>query len=475
MRKDEENQAKEQSMFEPRTYLQRRERLRKQVKSGLILFLGNEESPMNYPSNAYKFRQDSSFLYFFGLDTPGLAAAIDVDEGQDSIYGEDIGLEDVIWTGFIPTLKERAKKAGIKRTAPLAELKDKIRLAVSRKRTLHYLPPYRPEMILKMQSWVGIPADEVQGKVSSELIQAVIAQRSVKTKEEIAEIEKALRISSEMYKAAARMVKPGAYEREILGIKEGIATAMGGSTAFPPIVTINGQIFHSQYFGNKLTKGRLLVIDAGAESALHYASDITRTYPVGGKFTPKQKEIYAVVLKAQESAILAIKPGVPYRDIHLQTARVIASGLKEIGLMKGDVDKAVGQGAHALFFPHGLGHMIGLDVHDMENLGENYVGYNDKFQRSKQFGFAYLRLAKELQPGFVFTVEPGIYFIPALIDQWKKEKKNLDFIDYDRVEKYLDFGGIRIEDDVLVTETGHRVLGKPIPKKIEDVEEAITG
>ncbi len=244
----------------------------------------------------------------------------------------------------------------------------------------------------------------------------------------------------------------------------------GGSTAFPPIVTVNGQIFHNQYFGNKLRKGQLLVIDAGAESARHYASDITRTYPVSGKFSTKQKEIYENVLKAQESAIRSIRPGVPYREIHLQAARAIASGLKEIGLMKGDTDEAVQKGAHALFFPHGLGHMLGLDVHDMENLGENYVGYNDKFKRSEQFGSAYLRLAKELQPGFVFTVEPGTYFIPALIGQWKKAKKNVDFINYDRVEKYLDFGGIRIEENVLVTETGQRVLGKPIPKKIKDVE-----
>jgi len=437
--------------------------------------LGNEESPMNYPANTYHFRQDSSFLYFFGLDQPGLAAALDLDEGQDIVYGEDTGLEDVIWTGFLPTLKERAGSAGIKQTAPLEKLREKLNAAVAGKRTVHYLPPYRAETISKLESWLGIPAAEAKTKVSAELIGAVVAQRSVKSPEEISEIEKALRITYDMYKAAAQMVKPGAYEREILGKKEGIALAAGGNQAFPPIVTINGQIFHNQYFGNKLTRGRLLVVDAGAESALHYASDITRTYPVAGKFTQKQKEIYETVLKGQASAIGAVRPGVSYREVHLQTAKVIASGLKAIGLMRGNVDEAVQKGAHALFFPHGLGHMLGLDVHDMENLGENHVGYDDKVKRSGQFGLAYLRLAKELRPGFVFTVEPGVYFIPALIDQWRKEKKFPEFINYDLVENYLDFGGVRIEDDVLVTETGHRVLGKPIPKKPLDVEEAIRG
>ncbi len=462
-------------MFEPEIYARRRDLLRKQVKSGLVLFLGNEESPMNYPANTYHFRQDSSFLYFFGLDQPGLAAAIDLDEGQDTVYGEDIGLEDVIWTGFLPTIKERAASAGIKLTAPLEKLREKLDAALAGKRPVHYLPPYRPETILKLESWLGVPAAEAKAKVSAELIGAVVTQRSVKSPEEISEIEKALRITHDMYKAAARMVKPGAYERDILGKKEGIALAAGGNLAFPPIVTINGQIFHNQYFGNKLTRGRLLVVDAGAESALHYASDITRTYPVAGKFTQKQKEVYETVLAGQASAIRAIKPGVSYREVHLQTAKVIASGLNALGLMRGDVDEAVQKGAHALFFPHGLGHMLGLDVHDMENLGENQVGYDDKVKRSGQFGLAYLRLAKELRPGFVFTVEPGVYFIPALIDQWRKEKKFPEFINYELVAKYLDFGGIRIEDDVLVTETGHRVLGKPIPKKPLDVEEAIRG
>ncbi len=462
-------------MFEPEIYTRRRDLLRKQIKSGLVLFLGNEESPMNYPANTYHFRQDSSFLYFFGLDQPGLAAAIDLDEGQDTVYGEDIGLEDVIWTGFLPTLKERAGSAGIKQTAPLEKLREKLNAAVAGKRTVHYLPPYRPETILKLESWLGIPAAEAKAKVSAELIGAVVAQRSVKSPEEISEIEKALRITYDMYKAAAQMVKPGAYEREILGKKEGIALAAGGNLAFPPIVTINGQIFHNQYFGNKLTRGRLLVVDAGAESALHYASDITRTYPVAGKFTQKQKEIYETVLEGQASAIRAVKPGVSYREVHLQTAKVIASGLKAIGLMRGDVDEAVQKGRTPSSFLTASGTCWAWTSTTWRISGRTRWAMMTRSREAGNSDWPIFVWPKSSGLGFVFTVEPGVYFIPALIDQWRKEKKFPEFINYDLVAKYLDFGGVRIEDDVLVTETGHRVLGKPIPKKPLDVEEAIRG
>jgi Xaa-Pro aminopeptidase len=327
-------------------------------------------------------------------------------------------------------------------------LESVLKEAVQKGRPIHFLPPYRTESQMKLLAWLGIPPQEAKSKSSPEFIKAVVAQRSVKSEEEIAQIEIALKTSFKMYITAMHMAQPGIYEKDIAGRIDGIAMADGGATAFPTILTINGQILHNHDHANLLKKGRLLVVDAGAESPLHYASDITRTIPVGGKFSAKQKEIYEIVLAGQESAIKGIKPRIMYKDVHLQTAKVIASGLKSAGLMKGDVEEAVRQGAHALFFPHGLGHMLGLDVHDMENLGEGYVGYDHTVKRSDQFGLAYLRMAKELRPNYILTVEPGIYFIPALIDLWKKENKCLPFIS--------------------------RVLGRPIPKKAAQVEQVAT-
>jgi len=458
-------------MFDPVIYTQRRARLKEQLQSGLVLFLGNEESPMNYPGNTFPFRQDSSFLYFFGLDFPSLAGVIDVDEDRDIVFGNDVDIEDIIWMGFQPSLKERAAKAGIKETFPLNQLEETVKSAIKKRKKIHHLPPYRPETELKLRRLLGIKPEETKKNASEELIKAVVAQRSVKIKEEVEEIEKARAVTYEMHAAAMKMAKPGVYEREIVGKMEGIILAAGFNLAFPTILTINGQTLHNHYHGNVLEEGRLLVNDSGAESSLHYAADITRTIPVGGKFTPKQRDIYEIVLNAQEAAIQSIRPDTKYRDIHLQAAKVIADGLKALGLMKGEMDEAVKEGAHALFFPHGIGHMMGLDVHDMEDLGEDYVGYDERTKRSDQFGIAYLRLAKELQPGNVVTVEPGIYFIPALIDKWKGEKKFTGFINYDKVEEYRDFGGVRIEDNILVTESGHRVLGQPVPKTPEEVEE----
>ena len=458
-------------MFDSKIYIQRRSRLKEQIKSGLILFLGNEESPMNYPDNPYHFRQDSTFLYFFGLDFPALAAVIDIDENKEIVFGNDVGIEDIIWMGFQPSLRERAMRSGVKQTASLNQLEKTVQNATQQGKKVHYLPPYRPETKLKIAQLMGLHSNVIKDNVSEELIKEVVAQRSVKIKEEIDEIEKAHSITYEMHTTAMRMAKTGVYEREIVGKMEGIVFSYGCNLSFPTILTINGQILHNHYHGNILKEGRLLVNDSGAESELHYAADITRTVPVGGKFAHKQKEIYEIVLNSQETAIQSIKPGIKYRDIHLKVSKIIAAGLKDLGLMKGDIDDAVNDGAHALFFPHGLGHLMGLDVHDMEDLGEDYVGYDDKTKRSDQFGLAYLRFAKELQPGHVLTVEPGIYFIPALIDKWKGEKKFTQFIDYERAEQYRDFGGIRIEDNVLVTESGNRVLGKSIPKTVKELEE----
>jgi Xaa-Pro aminopeptidase len=460
-------------MFEASVYTQRRTKLKKQVGSGLALFLGNEESPMNYPANPYHFRQDSSFLYFFGLDFPGLAGIVDVEEDKDIVFGDDVTIEDIIWMGDQPLLKDRALKAGVEETLPSNKLEDTLRKAIHAGRRIHFLPPYRPESVTKLSHLLGIQSNLIKDYVSQVLIKAVVAQRSKKIQEEIAEMEKALDVSYEMYTTAMKMARSGVYEREIVGQMEGIALSAGCHMAFPTILTINGQTLHNHYHGNKLEKGHLVVCDSGAESPMHYASDITRTIPVDGEFTNRQKEIYEIVLETQKTAIQSIKPNVNYRDIHIQAAKTIASGLKDVGLIKGDVDEAIKNGVHAMFFPHGLGHQIGLDVHDMEDLGENFVGYDKKYKRSEQFGLAYLRFAKELEERFVLTVEPGIYFIPALIDKWRAENKFPEFINYDKAESYKDFGGIRIEDNVLVTEDGSRVLGKPIPKTVQELGDIV--
>lgn len=462
-------------MFKAETYIQRRNKLKEQVKSGVILFLGNEESPMNYPSNAYTFRQDSSFLYFWGLDFPGLAAVIDIDENSEILFGYDFTVDDIIWMGPQKTIAEKAEQVGVHQSEPLEMLEEKIKDAVGKGRRVHYLPQYRAENVIKIEKMSGIHNSRVNDDASKELIRAVVSQRSIKSDEEIEQIEMALDISYEMNTLAMKMTKVGMYEREVYGAVEGLVLSTGGYVAFPVIFSIHGETLHGHSHENLMKEGDILVLDSGVESPLHYASDITRTYPVSGKFTAIQKDVYNVCLAAQERAIEMMRPGVPYRDVHLHAARIIADGMKELGFMKGNTDDAVKAGAHALFFPHGLGHMMGLDVHDMENLGEEYIGYDEEFKRSEQFGLAYLRLARRLQPGYVITVEPGIYFIPELIDQWKGENKFSDFIDYEKVEKHKGFGGVRIEDDVLVVEDGHRVLGKPVPKKAEDVEAAASG
>ena len=457
-------------MFSADVYIERRKRLRNDIQAGLILFLGNQESPMNYADNQYPFRQDSSFLYFFGLDCPGLAAVIDVEKGTECMFGDDLTVDDIVWTGPQPTLKEKCRKTGISETAGLDKLPDVLNKAVQQGREIHFLPQYRPENVLKIQQLLEIPPSAIAGHVSEPLIRTVIAQRSIKSEQEIAQIEAALDISYEMQTLAMKMSKPGVYERQVASAMQAVVLSHGSVLSFPTIFSIHGETLHNHHYGNKMQAGDMAVNDSGAESPLHYASDITRTIPIGGKFSQRQKEIYAIVLNAQEKAIEAVKPGVEFREIHLLACRALASGLKDLGLMKGDIEQAVQAGAHTLFFQCGLGHMLGLDVHDMEGLGEEFVGYTDSIKRNPEFGFKSLRLAKALEPGFVITVEPGIYFIPELIDRWKATQKNSQYINYESVETYRDFGGIRIEDDVLVTETDHRVLGRPIPRTISEVE-----
>jgi Xaa-Pro aminopeptidase len=457
-------------MFEKNVYQNRRRNLRDDMGTGLLLFPGNTEASMNYPANTYRFRQDSSFLYYFGLDHPDFAGVIDADSGDEIIFGDDVDLDDIIWMGPQPSIKEQAGRVGITTTHPFNKLHDFIKDALGKGRTIHYLPPYRGEQIQQLSTLLQASPTEVKDNASVDLIKAVVKMRLIKEEVELREIESAVDIAYEMHTTAMKMAKPGVVEREIAGAIEGIAASMGEGISFPIILSINGQTLHNHFHGNTLREGRMMVTDAGSESRLHYASDITRTVPVGGRFDQRQKEIYRIVLKAITETTKMVQPGRTNLDNHLLAAEIIASGLNDLGLMKGNVKDAVEQGAHALFMPHGLGHHMGLDVHDMEGLGEDYVGYDEHTKRSDQFGLAFLRFGKAYEPGHVFTIEPGIYFIPSLIDQWRSEKKFEDFINYDRVEKFKDFGGIRIEDDILVTAKGHKILGKPIPKTIDEIE-----
>ena len=425
---------------------------------------------MNYPDNTYHFRQDSNFSYFFGLDLPDFAGVLDVDNNKDYIFANDVDIDDIIWMGPQPSVKDLAAKVDVDNTAEFNKLYDFLSDAISKGRKIHFTPPYRGNNKILLEKLLGISPSKIRSYASLELIKAIISLREIKEECEILEIEKACNIGYEMHVAAMKMAKPGVYEREIAGYIEGIALSGGGMLSFPVILTQHGETLHNHYHGNKLLKGNLMLTDAGCETESHYASDNTRTVPVGGIFSQKQKDIYNIVLKANTDVIPMMKPGVKYFDIHMQACRIITQGLQDLGIMKGNIEDSLANGAHAMFMPHGLGHMMGLDVHDMEDLGQIYVGYDEKIRPVDQFGTAYLRLGKELKPGFVLTDEPGCYFIPELIDKWYKEGINKEFINFDKVNEYRDFGGIRIEDDILITETGSKILGKPIPKTVEDIE-----
>jgi Xaa-Pro aminopeptidase len=457
-------------MFESRIYIERRKVLKQRMGSGVLLFVGNEESPMNYADNVFSFRQDSSFLYYWGIDSPGIVALIDVDDEREIIFGNDLTVDDIVWTGSQPTIAEKSLMAGVDESARLKDFEETIGWIRESGRKIHFLPQYRGENIIKLHKLLELTPDAVNANASIPFIKAVVVQRSVKSEEEIGEIEIALEITHAMHVAAMKKSRPGVYERDIAGMMEGVAYSMGGRISFPIIFSIHGETLHNHYHGNIMKKGDIVVNDSGAESSRHYAGDITRTIPIGGKFSQQQREIYQIVSDAQEKAIEASQTGVEFRNVHLLACKHLAAGLKELGLMKGDVDEAVQAGAHALFFQCGLGHAMGLDVHDMEGLGEQYVGYTDAIKRSSQFGLRSLRMAKALEPGFVVTVEPGIYLIPELIDRWSAEKKFTQYINYSRVEEYRNFGGIRVEDNILITKEGNRILGKPIPKAIDEVE-----
>ncbi len=461
-------------MFQKEVYINRRKKLKEKVNSGLILILGNVDVPMNYLANTYHFRQDSSFLYFFGLNFQQLAGVIDADTGEEFIFGNDVDIEDIIWMGPQISLQEKAVAAGIGKTAPFKQLFTVVGEAIAKGRRIHFLPPYRAENKILLSELLGIAVPKLNSYASVELVKAIVSLRSVKEDCEIQEIGKACATGYQMHVTVMKMAHEGTWEQTITGEIEGISLS-NGMPAFPVILSQNGETLHNYDHSQILKKGRLLLADAGAETSLGYASDFTRTSPVGGTFTQKQREIYEIVLAANNKATELAAPDISYLSVHMAVSEVIASGLKELGLMKGDVKEAVKNGAHAMFFPHGLGHMMGLDVHDMEDLGQIYVGYDEEIRPSDQFGTACLRMGRRLQPGFVVTNEPGIYFIPDLIDQWKAEKINADFINFDKVNEYRDFGGIRLEDDLLITETGAKVIGKRIPITPEEVEETMKG
>lgn len=458
-------------LFSKNTYVERRARLRQLVGHGLIVLMGNNESPLNYPSNTYKFRQDSSFLYFFGQHRDGLVGVIDADSGAETLLGDEIDIDDIVWYGEVTSVVQMAEECGVAHTAPMAALTEMVAQAQKAGRKVHFLPPYRHETMIRLHDLLGIHPSQQRDAASQELIQAVIQLRLVKSAEEIEELERAAAIGYEMHTTAMRLCRPGVTEAYIGGVLDGIAASHGSMVSFQSIVSMHGEILHGYPSARPLEAGRLLLCDAGAETREHYCSDHTRTTPISGTFTQRQKDIYNIVVDCHDLALTHARPGVRWWDVHYDVCRLMTDRLKDLGLMKGDTEAAVQAGAHALFLPHGLGHAMGMDVHDMEGLGQTFVGYDEETRPSTQFGTASLRFARRLEEGHVVTDEPGIYFIPALIDLWRKEGTNAEFLCFDEIEKYKDFGGIRIEDDVLITKDGCRFLGeKRIPYHVDEVE-----
>ncbi|WP_288309555.1 aminopeptidase P family protein [Prevotella pectinovora] len=461
-------------MFSKETYVNRRAELKKLVKSGIIILFGNNESPANFPANGYyPFRQDSSFLYYFGPKRDGLVGVIDVDNDKELLIGNDIDIDDIVWYGSVDSVHDMAEHAGVKESAPMKQLQVICDNAMKEKRTIHFLPPYRHDTMIQIFDLLGIHPSKQREAASVELIKAVVKMRSTKEQQEIEEIERACAIGYKMHTTAMRVTKPGVTEKYVGGQVNGIANSYGAMVSFPTIFSQHGEIMHGNPSMAVLESGRLALCDCGGETMEHYCSDNTRTFPVNGKFTQRQLEIYSIVEDCHDLALKISKPGVKYFDVHMDVCRLMTDRLKELGLMMGDTEEAVRAGAHAMFLPHGLGHMMGMDVHDMEGLGQTYVGFDDETRPNlEQFGTNCLRMGRRLEEGFVVTDEPGIYFIPALIDEWRAKGLHKDFINYEKLETYKDFGGIRIEDDILITSDGCRFLGEErIPYHPKDVED----
>ena len=460
-------------MFDTATYIRRRNELKKLVKEGIIILFGNNESPANFPNNGYyPFRQDSSFLYYFGLQRDGLVGIIDIDNDKDILVGNDIDIEDIVWYGSVESMTEMMQRCGAQETLPMKALKTICNEALSKHRKIHFLPPYRHDIKIQVFDLLGVHPIQQKEAASMELIKAVVKMRSVKEQQEIEELERAAVIGYKMHTTAMRLTKPGVTEKFVSGQVDGIAHSYGAMVSFPTIYTQHGEILHGAPSMNKLEDGRLVLCDAGGETLNNYCSDNTRTMPVNGKFTQRQLEIYSIVETCHDYTLELAKPGVKYADVHFAVCRLMFDRLKELGLAKGNTEEAVRAGAHAMFLPHGLGHMMGMDVHDMENLDQINVGFDEETRPNlEQFGTNCLRMGRRLEEGFVVTDEPGIYFIPALIDEWKAKKHCAEFLNFDKLEAYKDFGGIRIEDDVLITKDGCRFIGKDrIPYHPKDVE-----
>lgn len=459
-------------MFSKEIYEKRREILKKNVSSGLLIFIGNTEMPMNFADNTFPFRQDSSFLYYFGINEPGLAAVIDLDTDQTIIFGDELSIDAIVWMGRQETIQSKAEKSGIHSRKDFWKLSDYLKTAKNKSQKIHILPPYSASQRLKLSELIGCSILEVDTYVSESFIKAIVKQRSIKQPEEIEEIENAVNVSNEMHLLAIRMAKPGMKEYELVSAIEKFAVDNECRFSYPAIMTIRGEILHNHFRMNTLKEGDLVLNDSGVETAMGYAGDLTRTFPAGKKFNSTQRDFYNIVLKAFEDSHSIMKPGLNYKEVHRTAALRLVEGLTDLGLLKGNPEEALANNVHTLFFQCGVGHMMGLDVHDMENLGEQYVGYTeDDPKDTKTFGWKSLRLGRPLEEGFVVTVEPGIYVIPELIDIWKAENKLKDFINYSEVEKYRNFGGIRIEDNFLITKDGFRRLGKGLVKTADEVEE----
>lgn len=460
-------------MFNRDIYISRREKLKELVGNGLIIVVGNSESPMSYKDNAYNFIQDSTFLYYFGLNSPDLIGVIDIENGKDYIFGKEFTIDDIVWMGQQKTFKERAKEVGIDNFLEIEELEKLLKEAKDNRQVIHFTNQYRVENSLKLSNLLGIKLEDINKAFSEKLLAGIIEMRNIKADYEVVELEKATNVTREMHLTAMKNVKPGMKGYELVALLECAAKKHNATTSFHTICTTNGQILHNHFHGNEFKDGDIVLLDCGARLENGYCGDMTTVFPVSGEFTSRQKDLYSLLIEMFERAEECTKPGVTNKYVHLEVCKVLAEGMVKRGIMKGSVDEIVKAGAHALFFPHGLGHMIGLDVHDMENFGENRVGYDEKIERETQFGLKSLRMGKELKPGYVLTIEPGIYFIPELIEKWEKEGKFKEYIDYEEVKRYLDFGGMRYEGDFLITETGNRRLGDKMPKYYYEIEEVI--
>jgi Xaa-Pro aminopeptidase len=458
-------------MFEAEVYSARRDKLASKIKDGVIILMGNKEVGMNYSGNTYKFRQDSTFLYYFGLNLPDLVGIIDAETHESMLFGDDLSMDDIVWTGPQPTVNELAASVGVTKSDSIMKLFSYATIIKTKGRKIHFLPFYRGDNEVFFGDLMGIEPHSLLSVSSRELIHAVVDMRLVKEDREIAEIEKACAIGSKMHKTAMKMCKSGVTEQHIGAIVDSIAYQYGSQVSFPTILTQHGETMHNSYRPIPLKAGKLMLTDAGAENEMNYCSDFTRTIPVSGKYDSRQRDIYQAVLDCHNLVPKIAKPGITWFDVHMRVCQLLTERLQALGLMKGNVEDSVNNGAHALFFPHGLGHNMGLDVHDMESLGQEYVGFDDEVRPVKQFGTNALRMGRRLVPGYVITDEPGCYFIPQLIAQWKADKTNAEYLNFDKIEQYLDFGGVRIEDDVLITEDGCRFLGEDrAPVEIKDIE-----